>query len=99
VDGDNVCTDNIRYSLSDSGGQLRFTEFEVLGPLKGTKMAKALKSYFKGRNLREVSLEQISINCPIEKRECLDNILKGIVQLKKQFYGLAAEADRRETGE
>ena len=94
----NVCTDNVRYSLSDSGGQLRFTRFEVLGPLRGTKMAKSLKSYFKGRNLKEVSLEQISKNCPIKDRECLESIIKEIVQLKKQFYRPVPEADRREAG-
>ena len=80
-----ACSDNIRYSLSDSDGKLRFVEFEVLGALRGSQLAKTLTEYFKERHLKDVSLEDIPTDCCIEDRGCIEGILKDITNLKQQL--------------
>ena len=80
-----TCSDNIRYSLSDSDGKLRFVEFEVLGTLRGSQMAKTLTDYFLGRCLNEVSLKDMPRDCSVEDRGCIEGILKDITKLKQQL--------------
>lgn len=80
-----ACSDNIRYSLSDADGKLRFVEFEVLGSLSGTQMAKTLTDYFLGRHLNEVSLKDLPHDCCVEDRGCIEGILKDITNLKQQL--------------
>jgi len=71
--------------LSDSDGKLRFVEFEVVGTLSNTPLAKTLTEYFKGRYLNDVSLEDIPRDCRIEDRGCIEGILEGIAKLKQQL--------------
>jgi hypothetical protein len=85
VRANEACFDNIRYSLSDSDGKLRFVEFEVLGTLRGSQLAKTLTEYFKGRYLKEVSLEDIPRDCCIEDRGCIEGVLEDITKLKQQL--------------
>ena len=79
------CSDNIRYSLSDSDGKLRFVEFEVLGALKDSQLAKTLKEYFKERYLKDVSPEDIPADCCIKDRGCIEGILEDLNDLKQQL--------------
>jgi hypothetical protein len=81
----NDCSDNIRYSLSDSDGKLRFVEFEVVGALSNTPLAKTLTEYFKGRRLEDVSLKDIPRDCCVEDYGCAESILREITRLKQQL--------------
>jgi hypothetical protein len=81
----NDCSDNIRYSLSDSDGKLRFVEFEVLGALRGTQLERTLTEYLNGRYLNEVSLDDIPRDWCIEDRGCIESILEEITRLKQRL--------------
>jgi hypothetical protein len=81
----NDCSDNVRYSLTDSGGKLRFVEFEIVGALRNTPLARTLTEYFKGRCLEDVFLEDIPKDCCVGDYGCAESILKEITRLQQRL--------------
>lgn len=91
--GRNDCSDNVRYSLTDSDGKLRFVEFEVVGSLRNTPLAETLTEYFKGRPLEDVALKDIPKDCCAEDYGCALGILEEIAMLKHQLASTVQDSD------
>jgi hypothetical protein len=79
------CSNNIRYSLSDADGKLRFVEFEACGSLKGTKVEKVLASYLKNRSLSDISFEEVVHDNHLKDDGCMKSIFNDLIELRKLF--------------
>ena len=58
------CEDKIKFSLSDRGGELRFTEFNIAGDSSCAVMEDRMREYVMARPLAEIDVEFIrSLDC------------------------------------
>lgn len=79
------CDRFFRYSLSGEGEDLRFEDFELTGPLKGSELEESLRSYFVGRPLSRVSATDIPPTCCTEDEDCRDHILQHVLEVKRML--------------
>ena len=72
------CRDKVRFSLSDSTGTLRFTDFDIVDAPECGQVAGTLKEYLLGRPLAELDLDHIrQMTCP-GNGQCIRDIVSVI---------------------
>ena len=81
---DDTCEDLFRYSIDDSSGVLRFTEFKLCSRLENSSTGSVLAEYFVGRALCDVQPEDVTTLPECSQCECLDEILEHVLELQKQ---------------
>lgn len=76
------CDTLFRYRLSDRDGALRFTDFELLGTLRGSRLQKVLVPYLKGRELASVRADDLPPACCPDEGTCLSAIIQHLQELQ-----------------
>lgn len=76
------CDTLFRYRLSDEDGALRFTDFELLGALRNSRLQKVLVPYLEGRELASVRPEDLPGACCPEEGVCLNTIIQHLQELQ-----------------
>lgn len=77
------CDANFRYSIELADGELRFTRFEVTGPLAGSEFATVVTKYFANRPLSQVRREDIETMRSAGDIRCLKHIVEHVLSLRK----------------
>lgn len=81
------CYDRIRYTLSNDGGELRFTSFQIVGGPECQGVAQELTEYLLSRPLRCLEPHRIAaVSCP-EGRQCIDMVARVVAEQQKLFAG------------
>jgi hypothetical protein len=80
-----ACYDNIRYSLSDTDGEMRFVSFDVVGLPACRAVASRVRDYVVGRRLRDIDVQRIrSFACP-GCEECVLEVIETIRESRRMF--------------
>jgi len=86
------CYDNVRFSLGDESGELRFESFEIVGMPECQETADELTRYLLGRPLREVDLKRIrSMDCR-GSGQCMATVAS-VIEEHQQMFGAAGRAE------
>lgn len=82
------CYNNVRFSLSDSSGHLRFESFDIVDMPQCGDLAAALKKHLVGRTLAQVDVERIrAMKCPGEPT-CVAEVAR-IVEEQQRLFAAA----------
>ena len=79
------CDANFRYSIAEEDGEMRFTMFEVTGPLGQTAFGAIVKDYFTKRPLRDVRHEDIEAMRDTGDIRCLKHIVEHVLKLRESL--------------
>ncbi len=86
------CYDRIRYAMSDDGGELRFTSFQITGGTRCAGVEQELKEYLLSRPLLDLEVDKIlQVRCPVG-RQCIETIARVVTEQQSFFAGEKEEA-------
>ncbi len=81
------CYDRIRYTMSDDGGELRFTSFQITGGSRCQGVEQELKEYLLSRPLRDLDADRImQVSCP-GGRQCIETVARVVAEQQGFFAG------------
>jgi len=80
------CKDNVRFTLSDEGGVLKFKSFDIVDTPACAGLAEELRKYLLGRPLPEIDMRIVrSMRCPNDDGLCHDVIAR-IIEENVDFF-------------
>lgn len=80
-----ACYDNIRFSLSDRDGEMRFMSLDIVGLPACRIVARRVREYVVGRPLRDVDIQHIrSLACP-GCEGCVREMIRAIEENRRMF--------------
>ena len=77
------CDERFVYSIDDSSGELRFTQFKVIARQPNAEVAGAIEEYFAGRALCDVDPNEVWAISGARECACLDDILAYVLELRR----------------
>jgi len=77
------CDANFRYRITEVDGELRFTDFEVVGELAGSRFATVVSNYFRNRPLAAVRREDVDAMRAAGDIRCLHHIIEHVLALRR----------------
>jgi hypothetical protein len=84
--GEKECRDNVRFSLSDETGVLKFKSFDIVNTPDCAKLAEELREYLLARPLREIDISLVrSMECPHERGHCIEAVAK-VIEEHIEFF-------------
>ena len=87
IEDDSECYDRIRYAMSDDGGELRFTSFQITGGTKCAGVEQELREYLFSCPLRDLKVDKIlQVSCPVG-RQCIETVARVVLEQQSFFAG------------
>jgi hypothetical protein len=81
------CKDNVRFTLSDDTGVLKFKTFDIVNTPACARLAKQLREYLLARPLREIDMQVVkAMRCPHHNGVCLDVVAR-VIEEHVEFFG------------
>jgi hypothetical protein len=75
--GEKECRDNVRFSLSDETGVLKFKTFDIVNTPDCARLAEELRKYLLARPLREIDVTFVrSMECPQKRGYCIEAVAR-----------------------
>jgi hypothetical protein len=85
--GAGECYDRVRYTLSDEGGELRFTAFKIVDGAACGGVEHELEQYLLSRPLSRIDVKRIrQLSCPGD-RQCIETIAEVVSDQQALFAG------------
>ncbi len=79
------CYDKIRFTLSDKTGDLRFTDFNIVGATQCSGMVAELREHLLEQRLADIDVAKIlAMPCP-GNGQCLQSIARVISEYQDRF--------------
>ena len=78
------CRDNVRFTLSDDSGQLRFESFEIVDTSE-CQLTGVLQEYLVGRPLAKVDLDYLRSWRCTANGECLQAVIRMVCEYQAMF--------------
>ncbi|MFC1782956.1 hypothetical protein ACFL02_05155 [Planctomycetota bacterium] len=79
------CDDKVRFALSDKTGELRFTNFDIVGVPECVNVIEKLRVFLLNQKLADIDItEIIKMPCP-GNGQCIQTIVRVIEEYQGRF--------------
>jgi len=79
------CYDNIRFALSDQGGQMCFESFDIIDMPECQNVTARLREYLVHRSLGQVDVRRIQSMQLAATAMCIPDVARAVHELKRLF--------------